>query len=302
MKPTTTHLKTEGYSFECVERGNGPPLLFVHGSMGYHRTWRGQLEKFAGSYRAIAYSRRYHWPNEPITEDADYAMDRQVQDLASVIETLAIAPARIVGHSYGGFLALLLAIQRPDLVRCLVLAEPPVIPLFISNVPTPGEILRLLVTRPRTAAAVIGFGARGLAPATKAVRAGKPEEALELFGRAVLGKDAFERLSPERLVQVRDNFIAAEFLGTGFCPLSGKQVSTVKAPTLLLNGALSPGIFHRLGERLEELLPDVRRVAIPGASHIIHEDNPSAFDREVVAFLEEVDADRERVVGQSAIR
>ncbi|NIT60692.1 MAG: alpha/beta fold hydrolase, partial [Aliifodinibius sp.] len=75
--------------------------------------------------------------------------------------------AHLVGHSYGAFLSLLLAMRQPDYVRTLVLAEPPAITLFVSNNPKPLEILKLLVSRPRTAAAIIKFGAKGVTPAIK---------------------------------------------------------------------------------------------------------------------------------------
>jgi len=56
---------------EIIERGSGDPVLFVHGSASDYRTWRSQLDDFSNQYRAIAYSRRYHWPNDPIPDDVD---------------------------------------------------------------------------------------------------------------------------------------------------------------------------------------------------------------------------------------
>ncbi|MEZ5395179.1 MAG: alpha/beta hydrolase [Bryobacterales bacterium] len=53
---------------------------------------------------------------------------------------------------------------------------------------------------------------------------------------------------------------------------------------MLVTGSLSPSVFHRFADRLEELLPDVQRVEIPDASHIVHEDNPEDLNAAVLAF------------------
>ncbi|MDP9200522.1 MAG: alpha/beta hydrolase [Gemmatimonadota bacterium] len=85
--------------------------------------------------------------------------------------------------------------------------------------------------------------------------------------------------------QVRANFIKAEFLGSGFAPLNASEVGSIQAPTLLITGQRSPGLFHRLTNRLQELLPDAERIEIPGASHIMHEDNPPAYNAAVLSHL-----------------
>jgi len=280
-------LRVNGTSLEYTDNGKGEPLVLVHGSASDFRTWRRQQEKFANNYRVITYSRRYHWPNEQIPEEADYSMLEHVNDLQEVIQKMGAEPAHLVGHSYGAFLCLLLAIKEPALVRTLVLAEPPVITLFVSNTPKPLELLKLLVTRPRTAMAVIKFGAKGMAPATAAAKHGDAIKAMRLFGRTILGQQFYQRLSESRLEQVDANSIKAEFLGSGFAPLDPVQVRNVRAPTLLINGQHSHSLFHRLADRLEELLPYCERIEITGASHIMHEDNASAYNQAVEVFLEE---------------
>jgi pimeloyl-ACP methyl ester carboxylesterase len=285
MKLAAAKLAIAGYEFHCVQRGEGKPVLFVHGSVSDYRTWQPQLEAFAQRFRAIAYSRRYHWPNTPIATSADYAMRVHVDDLEAVIGSLGIAPVHLVGHSYGAFLCLLLACRRPDLVRSLVLAEPPLVTLLVSNAPRMSEILRLFATSPRTAMALLKFGASGLGPATAAFRAGDVEKGLRIFGTAVLGREAFQNLSDARLRQARDNLIVAEFLGSGFVSVDPGEMRRIEDPTLLVTGARSPALFHRLTDRLEELLRRVQRVEIPQASHVMHEDNAPAFNAAVLSFL-----------------
>jgi pimeloyl-ACP methyl ester carboxylesterase len=285
MQQESGILAIGGYDFHYVQRGEGEPVLFVHGSVSDHRTWQPQIEAFAKRFRVVAYSRRYHWPNAPIANGTDYAMHAHVDDVEAVIGSLAIRPVHLIGHSYGAFLCLLLACRRPELVRSMVLAEPPVVTLFASNPPKALEILGLSIARPRTAAALLKFGTRGLGPATAAFRAGDVEKGLRIFGTAVLGREAFESLTDTRLQQIRDNLIIAEFLGSGFMRVDPSVVRRVERPTFLVTGARSPILFHRLSDRLEELLPRVSRAEIPHASHIMHEDNAAAFNKAVLSFL-----------------
>jgi pimeloyl-ACP methyl ester carboxylesterase len=180
----------------------------------------------------------------------------------------------------------LLAVKAPQLVRNLVLAEPPAITLFVSNSPKPLEVLKVLINRPRTATALIKFGATGIGPATAAVKRDDMEEAMRLFGTATLGSEAYRRLSESRRDQVRANLIKAEFLGSGLTPpLDAEQLRNIQAPTLLVCGQASPRLLHRLADRLQELLPHVERIEIPEASHIMHEDNAAAYNAAVLSFL-----------------
>jgi pimeloyl-ACP methyl ester carboxylesterase len=212
-------------------------------------------------------------------------MDEHVDDLQAFLRSLNEAPLHLVGHSYGAFVCLLLAIREPRLARTLVLAEPPVITLFVSNVPKLSEILTLMLSRPRTAVSIMRFGATGVGPATAAAKRGDMEAAMRIFGNAVLGPEFFNRLSPSRLEQVRANAIKAEFLGSGFARLDAEKLRKIQIPTLLVNGRSSPKLFHRLIDRLEGLLPRTKRVEIRGASHIMHENNASDYNEAVLSFL-----------------
>jgi pimeloyl-ACP methyl ester carboxylesterase len=285
------HLDIRGARFEYVEKGEGAPLVLVHGSASDYRTWEHQHEELARHFRTIVYSRRYHWPNEPIAEDVDYSMHEHVEDLGALVKALDAEPAHLVGHSYGAFLCLLLAIREPNFVRSLVLAEPPVITLFVSAEPKPMELLKLLVTRPRTARAIMTFGAQGIRRATRAFRAGDTETGLMIFGDAIFGLGGYRRMPEQRKRQVQDNAstVKGELLGSGLASLDPDDVRGVRTPTLLIRAENSIGLFHRLTDRLEELLPNARRVEVSSSLHSMHRDNPPAFNAAVLEFLRSVD-------------
>jgi len=238
----------------------------------------------------LVYSRRYARPNAEIPDGADDPPQVHVDDLVALIEARKMAPAHLVGHSLGGLIALLVAIQRPDLVRSLVLIEPPVLSLFGNVPPTPFQMLRLLLTRPRMAWTLMRFGTRVMVPAQKAFRAGDDRLAIETIGRGVLGKTYFQTLSPARYQQVWENRKPekAQILGQQFAPLKPAEVAAVNMPVLLLRGAESPALFHRLTDRLARLLPKARIAEIANASHILHEDKPSFVNAEIQKFLRSV--------------
>jgi pimeloyl-ACP methyl ester carboxylesterase len=181
----------------------------------------------------------------------------------------------------------MVAIKTPELVDRLVLGEAPVLPLLTGFPPSPKKILQQLFIRPRSVLSAIRFVATGMVPAASAAKKGKTRAALAYMGRAILGSDAFDALSQTRLEQVHDNFLEAELFSDQYMiPLQDDEVRNVTAPTLLVNGAKSPVIWHRLADRLAQLIPDTRRAEIPDASHIMHEDNAAAYNRAVLMFLQ----------------
>jgi pimeloyl-ACP methyl ester carboxylesterase len=279
------YVTVDRYSLRYVDQGVGETVVLIHGSASDLRTWSRLQAALSESYRVIAYSRRYHWPNQKISDAADYSMPEHVDDLEGLLRHLDAVPVHLVGHSYGGFLALLLAIRAPYLVRSLVLSEPPVVSLYLSNPPRLTELGKLLLFRPRTAVPILMFLFKGVLPAKAAAERGDMDAVMRVFGTAVLGAPAFHRMGPERRSQVRDNLMKAEFTGSGFAPLDPEEVQALKVPTLLLNSQNGPRMFARLLDRLEELIPNVRRAEIPDASHIMHEDNERAFTDALLAHL-----------------
>jgi pimeloyl-ACP methyl ester carboxylesterase len=302
MPSDTTHAtwETTMRSFEGVrtadvngaalayrEQGEGEPVVFVHGSVDDLRSWEQQLPAIGASYRAVAYSRRYARPNQDIEPDADDQTLPHVDDLAAFLRVMDAAPAHLVGHSWGGLICLVAAIRHPQLVRSLVLQEPPVLSLFMSVPPRPTELLRLFVRRPRTTLVILSFAAKTAVPAQKAFQRGDDEAAMQKFGYGLLGKDAYERLPQERKQQAFENVrgLRAQVLGAGFPPLSEDDVRGVQVPTLLMTGERSPAYLPRLTDRLQQLLPNAERVEIPGASHVMSEENPGAVNEAILGFL-----------------
>lgn len=276
-----------GTSLAYLERGGGEPVVFVHGSAQDLRTWMPQLDACAASRRAIIYSRRYARPNDDIPPGQDDPMPPHVDDLIALMDALGAQPAHLVGTSWGGFISLLAAMRVPDAVRSLVLCEAPVLPLFISNNPGPLELLRLFLRRPADAFRIARFGLGVVEPTVKAYRAGDLKRANKIFGTAVLGKEGFASLPPDRQRMLDENANAekAQMLGEGFPSVRAEDVRAIRTPSLILGGERGPAVLAKtVNGELSRLLPNARRAVIPGAAHIMHEENPAAFNSVITAF------------------
>ncbi|MFN2526780.1 MAG: alpha/beta fold hydrolase [Actinomycetota bacterium] len=277
-----------GVQLAYVEEGSGTTVIFVHGGISDFTIWKHQVPEFARGYRAVAYSRRFAWPNEEIPDGTDDQMLPHAEDLIALIEQLDAGPAHLVGNSWGAFICLFVALRRPDLVRTLTLEEPPVLPLFLSTPPRPQQLLKVLLTKPATGTALVGMIAKGMIPATIALKRGKVEESIRIFAtRVALGGDSYDAL-PEEMKEhmlLNSKTHAAQFLGAGFPEFTDRDARSIKHPTLLVYGERSPNGLRKLSDRLKELLPNVETVEIPNASHVMHYENPDATNAAILDFL-----------------
>lgn len=269
-------VRIDGAELAFVDAGAGDSVVLVHGSLGDLRAWGFQIEPFAKRYRAIAYSRRGHWPNDALPPGSPYAIADHVADLGALIEALGIAPVHLVGTSYGAMTALTLTAERPELVRSLVLGEPP--------------ILYWLLASPGTAPLVADFDARAWGPAREAFRRGDQDAGVRRFIDGVLGEGGFDRLpEPARAMMLANATELACEVETPpkvyFTPLRAADTARVTTPTLLLTGEWSPPMFGKVIDELAGCLPDAERAVIPKAPHAMQLGNPTAYNETVLAFL-----------------
>jgi pimeloyl-ACP methyl ester carboxylesterase len=186
-------------------------------------------------------------------------------DLIAVIERLALPPAHLAGCSYGAFTALVAAVKRPELVRTLVLGEPPV-----GRAAGP---------------AWDQFASTKYEPARASIRAGDLETGLRTFIDGVIGPGGFDMLPPPVRAMMLDN---ASTLAIEAAPLEAfeeAEAARVTMPVLLVTGEHSPSIFGQITDQLHRLLPHAERIEIPAASHAMHGDNAPAYNAVVLEFL-----------------
>ncbi|MEM9586218.1 MAG: alpha/beta hydrolase [Planctomycetota bacterium] len=272
---------SDDVALHYVERGDGEPIIFVHGLTGDYSVWLRQLTAFAKeNYRAIAYSRRYNFPN-----DNDLAPNHsatvEAGDLAALIGKLGIKEAHLVGHSYGAYAALMLALERPELVRTLTLAEPPIVPWLSSLSGEQSEDGREQAERLFT---------EGVEPARVAFGSGDDELAMRLMMDAIGGKGTSDKLPGPVLQRCRRNLKDMKAIVTSpnaYPEVARERVRRLKVPTLILSGGNSVATAKWTDPELEQLLPEEtrKRVVFPDATHIMWVQKPVECRRAVLQFI-----------------
>ncbi|MEP5613364.1 MAG: alpha/beta hydrolase [Cyclobacteriaceae bacterium] len=118
---TDHYVSNEGVKIHYVSKGKGPTILFVHGFPDFWYSWRDQMEALSGNYRVVAVDLRgYNRSDSPEGVDS-YRMPLLVSDLASVINDLGDVPVTLVAHDWGAAISWSLAINKPELIRKLVI-------------------------------------------------------------------------------------------------------------------------------------------------------------------------------------
>jgi non-heme chloroperoxidase len=281
-------IEANGVNLGYVEQGKGQPVIFVHGTLGDYRYWDSQIEPFAKSYRAISYSRRCSYPNKYVGDHTDDTIANNAEDLAALVENLGAVPAHLVGHSYGGFIAMYCALKHPELFRTLVIDEPAALPLLTKIPPNPLDILALFLKSPSTAIALVRLARKAFIPAQKAVRRGDSKEAVRIFVNAAQNsEDGFEQLPDDVRSMFIDNreSLGGETFATTMPRFSRQDASRISAPTLLVKNELAPKIAHRIVDILAETLPNNEMVTLQGGSHMLHAEKPRVFNERILEFL-----------------
>ena len=102
-----------------IRRGDGPPIVFVHGMGTSAATWDGCMERLDDRFTTIAVDLLGHGESPVLDDPDEYLRDRALADLDDVLAELD-EPAVLVGHSLGGYLALAHAATRPGAARAIV--------------------------------------------------------------------------------------------------------------------------------------------------------------------------------------
>jgi pimeloyl-ACP methyl ester carboxylesterase len=263
-----------------LEKGNGSPVVFVHGGLQDYRQWLPQIGRFAEQYRVVTYSRRYNYPNvnQLITRDHSALVDSY--DLVDLIHLLGLPSVHLIGHSYGAYAALFAALDHPDLVRSLVLAEPPVHRWLLDD-PQHAHLFHELMTSLRD-------------PVAQALKRGNSKLALQHMAKYFIGPQIDFELLPS-LVQsmFKDNLGELEALMTSsdaFPDIQRDRMRQLATPLLLLTGDRTLPIHRAVNDHLERLIRVGRRVTFQGASHNMWLERTADCEELTLAFLKECDS------------
>jgi pimeloyl-ACP methyl ester carboxylesterase len=268
-RPSRLVTTRDGTPIAVFRSGAGPPLALIHGAAADHTTWRVTGPLLARRYTVHAIDRRGRGASG---DRPPYAIEREFEDVATVADITADeagAPVALVGHSFGGRVALGAAL-RSGRVAAVVCYE--------------GAPAR--VERP--------YHAPGLVERLEMLAAeGRHEELLEAFLADVVRMSGSE-LAAYRASPVWPNRVAAaptivrELRSDASPAASLDALGRVTVPVLQVLGAESSPPFHAATAALAERLPRGRTVVIDGARHAAHHTHAERFVAEVTGFLDAV--------------
>jgi pimeloyl-ACP methyl ester carboxylesterase len=124
--PTPTksgHVDANGVTYHYEIRGQGEPLLLLHGGLGTSDMFAPVIPAFAGNREVISVD--LHGHGRTTLGEREISLIDMADDIAAVVRQIDYRQVDVLGYSLGGGVALRLAIQHPDLVRRLVLVSTP---------------------------------------------------------------------------------------------------------------------------------------------------------------------------------
>lgn len=267
-------VRINGIELHYVDRGAGVPVVFVHGGLADYREWGPVAEALPAGTRTVTYSRRHSFPNRNASPQANHRMMREVEDLAGLIETLELGPVHVVGVSYGAFASLMLALRRPDLVRSVTAAEPP--------------LLHWLPGIEGGRAAYDQFNEAVMRPSAAAFAAGDPVGALTVAVRYFAGPAGMETIPAEfrnMLLANLDDWRAITTAPDVFPAVTRDEMATISVPVLIISGERTAPVHRLVDPELVKVIPGAQRVVIGDGTHDMCSEQPAACAAAIGSFL-----------------
>ena len=284
-----------GVRIHHVTRGEGSPIVFMHGFPQFWYLWRHQLTDLGRDHRVVAPDLRgYNLSDKPEEVD-DYRMRHLLGDMTRLVEELDLAPFTLVGHDWGGIVSWAFALKYPELLERFVIIDSP--PPFTWN--------RDLRESPKQREAV-NYMLELSAPSPR------PEEMVMADDFAMLdsmlerigGSDArlsdseraayHEAWSQPGAIEAGLNYYRAAHMGeqvaAGGVPEDYEakiKAMRLEVPTLVIWGERDPALLVGLTRGLEEWIPDMRLEVLPGAGHWVPYERPGDVNRLIREFVDE---------------
>jgi pimeloyl-ACP methyl ester carboxylesterase len=272
----------DGVRLHYVEAGEGPLVVLLHGFPEFWWSWRNQIPALvAAGYRVVAPDQRGYGQSDKPSDWRDYRVERLAADVAGLIEALGEEQALVVGHDWGAAVGWMVATLHPQRVRRLA----------VLNVPHPDTMQRTLQRSPRQLLHswyMLFFQVPWL-----------PERLMHWGGRRTL-ESAYRDARPgaftaEDFARYEEAFAGADgFRG----PINWYRAAVrrspgrtralyrpIPVPVLVIWGEQDRFLSKAMADPDPRLVPDVRVVRLPDASHWVQHDEPERVNALLTDFL-----------------
>ena len=259
--------KTEENQLYYKEAGTGETILFIHGGQEDYRVFLPQIDALKDNYRVITYSRRYNYPNPKNYQQGDtYNPFTEAEDLESLINDLNTNSIHLVGHSYGGLIAMAYTDKNPDKVKSLTLSEPPLLRL-------PG------------CESWYQFAQEGLIENVgTAFKTNDTTLVMKALFEFFVGADIQDQVPPEILQSLKANLTEMEALVNSDSPFPDLNVN-LKPPVMLLTSGNTMPMLNCTNEVLVKKMPHAKHVHIPDATHDMWMTHPILLSQYLKDFI-----------------
>ena len=272
----------------CVEVGFGPPLVVVHGGPEFdHSYLRPELDRLAGSFRVVYYDQRGRGRSAEGVRPGDVSLRSEIEDLERVRREFGLESVAVLGHSWGGVLAMEYAVRHPERVSHLIL---------MGTAPASAgdwRLLREAFARNRPAAdqeamdtlASTDAFARGDLEAEAAYYRAhfrmtvRNPELLEALVARLLSNYTADGVLLARAIMHRLSDETSRSADWDLFP----ELRKLDVPTLLLHSE-HDFIPVELAERIADAVPQARLSVVPGCGHFTFLEAPQAVSEEVARF------------------
>lgn len=250
--------------------GQGPrQVLAVHCSLAHSGEWRGIADHLGSDLTITAFDLPGHG-RAPDYDRAEDIGDQAVGMGRQALESIS-GQVDLIGHSFGGVLALRLAIENPDRVRSLTLIEPTLYAAAIrADLPEVAELTAMM------------------RPMIEALAAGEQEQAARVFTRDWGTGEPWERLPETQRAYITARIgliLSAEPVLREDTGQVLNRLDQVTCPVLLMQGGDSPAIVGAILTQMEEALADTTRVTVPGARHMLPVTHAAEVAAAIGAFI-----------------
>lgn len=271
---TLHRIAVDGATYALRDMGTGPAVLLLHGFTGTGASLDALAHDLReAGYRTLAPDLLGHGASDAAPDPARHDVARQAADLSAILRARAAAPAAVIGYSFGGRIALRLALDAPDLVDALVLIGAG------AGIADPVERARRRATDEGLAVSIERDGVAAFVDRWEALPLFASEEALPAGVRA--------RRREERLAQ-RPEGLAASLRGAGQGvqePLQDR-LAELRQPTLLVSGSIDT-LAVRRARAIADAAPLGRTavLVVEGAGHAAHLAAPDVVRAAILAHL-----------------
>ena len=267
-------IMVDGTPFRAIERGDGPPLLFLHGATQNLTIWTRQIVRFRATRRCIAFDARGHGRTplgHAIQGGATLTMDRMADDCLRVMDAAGIDRAALCGVSMGGMTALHVAARAPERVDALVLANTP---LALSLSP------RLLGAIDRLNPYAV------LPPLLKRIDGARLARWGLWSAELVLGEGWARRQTSHRFERAFATMSPLALTETyrAICEARLPDLSRVRCPVLVVTGTDEADVIFRHAAEIARRV-GVAELRTVSGGHVTNLDSPAEFNAALEAFF-----------------